>query len=356
MAISRKLAGDYLEAWRSIMNEDIWRFNQVSGAGIPDIAEGVYIQSEREYIANALNIAKNTMVNWLGYNLRPEYTHRELVKIPATGSLRNMVFQTKKRRLQSIGVRTTSLIEADRRVVYAAFGSTGIPDVATMTISLSVSPDEVGLFFRVDDGATDAGNILYQVLPLDITSDGSTLKIIGHRSLFVLPANIWQRPYENDRNLERRVGNTKDLRDFVQFVDVYRVYPDSTQAVVLQYDNGNGCQPTERYAEAEIIDSDLGYWRIRNTRYGVPSRMYISYLSGESMENGRMQSDLATAMTRFANVEMPYRPLNLFDRGGMFERDNEVESIAQNLQANPFGVYKGHYAAWKVVQARRSYA
>ena len=79
MAISKYVpVYGLLNAWQRINREDIWRFNQAAGQGAPLGECPVYLQDDREQIAEALNEAFHLFTSYLGYYPRPLWSEETI--------------------------------------------------------------------------------------------------------------------------------------------------------------------------------------------------------------------------------------------------------------------------------------
>lgn len=358
MAISVFAQGDYLDAWRSSVYQDVWRFNQVLGLGIPDTNETVYIQSEREWLGQSLATSIRKMKRYLRFSLRPEYEIAE----PANSfdyryRSRGQIVHTRYKHLKALGLKTKTLIEADVTVNYSNVGNVGIDDTATITVTTPIDAGEVFAFFRTADGANAAGSDTYQILPLRYERNGTDVILTGSRALFVSPALYWNRPYENATNLERNAADTTAVGDFVEAVDIYRVYPDATKAVkAVQYRACDGCTPRERWIEAVIVDPLTGGIRLCDggACWSWADRLELNYLAGYPETDQTMDGMLKDALTRLTNAEMPHYPnAAIGNVQPQWKNDYKVpeEGVGTRFVNNPFGLRNGHIAAWRTVEA-----
>ena len=170
-----------LNRWPEIMHEVQWRFNQISGDGVrqvPNCQNHVYIQYERDYIAQALLDAAMQASNYLGYPPAPMWIEDEIVVIDRDLPWNGQTLSTHYGHVQAFGKRAASLIEADVDVTYSkASDASPVVDTATLaTISgvEAIPADEIQVFFRVADGAAAAGSDLWQIEGLTVQKSGDT--------------------------------------------------------------------------------------------------------------------------------------------------------------------------------------
>jgi len=355
-----------LNRWPIRMRENSWNWNQIAGPGAPLSTDGrvIYVQEERDFIADALNQAVHMMAESLGFYPRPTWLTQRL-KV-------GYGFQEIQRHkldwgyIQQFGFRNTSLIDDDAAVVYTDADGDGVADTATITVTTTVAAAEIKVFFRVADGAISAGHEYWEIEPLTVTTTGAVATITGPRYLFVDPGVVWAVPYESPNYTNKNSGSTSDATDFVTLVDVYRVYNDTTSANVIISDpiycdacgstlGGN----TSTAATGRIVDERLSIVQVRPTSCCTacgywPETIDVRYQAGLPLVQGQMDRRLETAIIRLANTLMPEQPETFDDkRLGMWKRDREPANPAQltQLDMHPFGgTMWGRIEAWRSVK------
>lgn len=351
-----------LNAWQRINRESIWAFNQAGGVGAPLSECGIYIQDDREQIAETLNEAWHYFVTYLGYNPRPIW-HAQTIRLGAGQPYQLQRLRAERGYLVEFGQRATSLIQAGATVTYSASGALGtVNDTATITVNTSVDLDEIQVFFRTADGALAAVDERFQIEPLRLSESGGVVTITGHRALFVRPDTIWERPFQpTDPNYrERNAANTANSStDFVSEVDVYRVYNDDSVTGQLISDpiwtrNTDLSGNLLTSADVRITDTKYGRFEVRAeciaACVGPIEAVKVYYKSGYPLENGDMAMDLQRAIIRLTNANM-YRKLCSFcpETAIIWEDDQMTADrapVAQRWVDNPFGTRKGQVAAW----------
>lgn len=321
MAISTYLKNHLLlNRYPFVMGERIPTFNQIAGRGAPLNANcDVYVLPDRNDIQRALNSSYDKISRLLGYVPRPEWFQNTFTfgkGIPT----RFEYFQTKSAdnggswMLQDFGQRAVTLIQAAAPIVYSDQGGYGVDNTATITVPAGAltDTDEIQIFFTVTDGAPGVADERYQIEPATVTLSGGNFIITADRSLFV-KLSIWATPYvvTDPNQLERNAAdNATGSPDFITTVDVYRVYNDNTiQIEVLDW---NSTLITT--VDGVIIeDGQLGLFSIHNDCWNEilgcccqrPVRLRVSYLAGQPLVNGFMDSELEEAIIRLANTLMP---------------------------------------------------
>lgn len=376
MAISYQVNNhNLLNLWQEVMLEDIWHFNQAAGAGAPRGECHVYIQSERELIARALDVAWAKMTTRLSFFPRPTW-HTETISLARNPAWRFQQLQTRYGYLIAFGSRATELITAAAPVVYSDADGDGVDDTATITVNTSHAADEVQAFFQVADGAYAAADERFQIEPLRATQSGNTVTLTGHRALFVKPNTIWQVPFvpSDPNKRDRNEADTAQTAGFVTAVDVYRVYNDPANAVTVNEDPyhswcfacGEDCTTQTADGCARVVDARLGIMQVRNDclncRPRWPESVTVNYLSGVPLVYGQVDPDLANALIRLANTHIQRKFCAFCDAteqawaqdvlppGG--QNDGVVNSVSPREVNNPFGTLRGQIEAWRTVEHR----
>ncbi len=359
-AASRSLVPPFLlNIWQDLVQENIWAFNQVSGEDVPVSACTSYVQSERDIVVRGMNAAYRKMTRYLGFTpLQQWFT--EDIPLGRGSPYQWQSLQTSMGYVTDYGQRATDLIEAAATITYSKSndGYTN-NDVATLTITTAVAADEIEVFFKVTDGAPGAADIRYQIYPLTITSTGTVATITGHRALFVEPNTIWQFPHSGPNYQDINHADTGTAGHFVTEVDVYRVYNDDTTPVQFLSDPlGQTLTDLDvnKLDTGKVLpmDNRLGLFNARMEAaasvYFHPRIARVHYRAGYRQYVGRMDDELAQALTRLGNTLMRQNPTDLCDRQSWsFQQDRSEGDTTTQTVNNPFGILVGQLAAWQVV-------
>lgn len=373
MAISKKYPTyGLLNHWQSVLDVNIWHFNQIAGDGAPFVGDNcreVWVQPEREHVARALYDAVQQMKDAMGFYPRPVYLS-ERIPFGRGVPYQLQVLQTKwgNRKLIEFGQRATSAIQAAATVVYSDSDGDGIDDLATITVTSGVSTDEVALFFQVSDGAPSAAHELWEITPITVSQAAGVTTITAPRAYFVKPSTIWNIPRDptDPNTLEKNDGDTRATGDFVTAVDVYRVYTDTTTPLQVygdpiytqSYDLDLNVATT---GVARIVDAELGLFEGRVESCACPAHaiqgVQVYYKAGEALEYGHMQTQMEEACVRLANTLMPQQPSTLCDvTWNMWAEDRQsmkvdnMSLLQERDLGNPFGLKQGQVAAWHVAR------
>jgi hypothetical protein len=356
-----------LHLWQSVMVENTWRFNQVTGDEAPlNVPCQVYIQPERDMLARTLYSAYGRIRSRLRYDLQPQW-HTDKIRFGHGIPLVLESLQTTWKKIKAVGTRATSVIQSNAAIVYSKTATTTVDDTATITVATTITdPDEIQVFFTVADGAAGAADERWRIMPVSVTISGGNAIITGHRSLFVQPS-IWKKPFVGVNQITRNEALTTVAANFVTQVDVYRVYPDPTNAVTLITDpilyNSSGFTQGLTQAGVAFIEDGLhGIYRVRLD--GVcwkyyPEYVQFNYLAGQPLSYGDMDSELAEALVHLANCTTPQVPSALCDMPlTSFTEDKNVQFVRSSgsgyvvQDSCPFGIQIGAQKAWLVVQDR----
>lgn len=361
MAISQTYPTNrLLNAWQHRMGVNPYLFNQVTGANayanIARAGERVYTQVDRDYIAEGCVTASSEILPYLRTFHRPTYTE-EIITLPRRWNVLSTL-QTRYHWVKAIGERATMLIQAAVPVTYNLSAGT-----ATLSVTTAFDWDEIEVFFRTADGALSAANPLWEIEPTFKTSSGGVVTITGHPSVFVKPS-LWAQPYLAPNYDTVNIGDSADVNSYVASVDVYRVYPDATNAVTLLQDPWFLGQPTgtaynEISGGALLEDERLGQLRLRPDTANVCSlygirKVRVKYLAGYPLDiyTQRPDAALETAFVRLVNLRLPQMP-NTFDdiRAQVYQRDSIVPMAGSQpvMKSTPLGGLAGEIAAWATI-------
>jgi len=322
----------------------------------------------REDVATAIATAEEMIAHALGYWPAPRWIRAEEHQWPRTA--RGAQWQYPPIQLNwgyiiGGGQRALTLILDDEAVVYSDEDGDTVDETATITITAAemaaagASPEEIAVFF---DGETDD---IWQIRCLNITEDAvGNVTITGRASQFVDP-DLWL------------VADQIDLSaaaNFVNTVDIYRRwnYPVYQSQVVWKGGNDSCtpavCAETCQNACIGVHDSRLSIVRSMPSTYAagtwtaatfsvnrLPDAARFWYYSGALLQaNGRIKTDMATAIVRLANCYMVDEPCGCAQTKHRFERDREeqdVNTIDAALCMSNFGTtMRGAMYAWGVVK------
>jgi|CXWL01.1.fsa_nt_gi hypothetical protein len=359
-----------LNRWPEVMHEVSYRFNQISGDGVrqvPGCQNQVYIQYERDYIAQGLLDASVQAAQYLGYPPAPVWIEDEIVSVDSDYAWNGQTLSTRFGQVQAFGRRAITLIDDNVAVSYVDDDGDGVQETATLaTVSgvTNIPADEIQVFFRTADGAASAGSEYWQIEGLTVTKTGDTAVITGPRWLFVHPTTVWAKEYKSTTDLENWTkfeGDVANADHFVLQVDVYRVYADGTSAVQLIL-NPQLATTTPVNVTADIANGEQGYFTLRTGSGQTdpqmqPQQVSVSYKAGLPLSNGRMDAQLERAIVSYASTLMPQKP-GLCDRASaMWDQDLKQAPNASAYDAwHPpaFGISTAGMKLKSIVDARQN--
>lgn len=231
-------------------------------------------QASRYDLSVALFEAEQQVTKYLGYSTIPTWIseeERQIVK-PYAVELTNYRGINSRGKSKSVrsklgyiveaGSRAKTVIESDATVVYSDANGDGYDELATVTVNTTITDEqEICVYFAGKDGEDR-----WEIRPIDVSIESGVATITLQKYLVPLP-DLWERePSEDDP--QWRTINGDDAANFVEVIDVYRVYTDVTKQATLYYENscihcgGNGC-------EACGFETESACLRIRDSRLGI---------------------------------------------------------------------------------------
>jgi hypothetical protein len=151
------------------------------------------------------------------------------------------------------GIKGQSLIQAAVPVVYSDVDGDGYDELATVTVATTVTDkEEIAVFFPGTNGEYS-----YEIRPVDVSLAAGVATITFQKYLAPFVA-LWEKLPSPDDPVLQIDGD--DNSNFVTTVDVYRVYNDISQQVLLYSEPT--CSGTSQ------VESD-GCLYVRNSRLGI---------------------------------------------------------------------------------------
>lgn len=244
----------------------------------------------REDVAMAVASVEEDFKNEIGYSVAPTWETDEDQKWPYN-DLKQHVVQTNYGMLIAPGRRAVILIDADAAVVYSDPDADGWDELATITVSTELTDiREIKVYTAGEDGEPE-----WEIRPLkSITIAGGVATITLDAWLLINP-DLWERFPTNEGYPALDVTDD-DI--YVDVVDVYREYNDTSQAGITFYTGsaGNGiCGCGGVGCQVCAVETQGGCFQIYNNRTGVIVPYPADYSEG------------AWALNRLANCRPPLR-------------------------------------------------
>lgn len=335
----------------------------------------------REQIGRVIAMAEENMENYLGFHVLPSYDVNESMLAPRAYPAEVGEYLVSKRYRAKWGY----FIEGGRRAVTQL---TIIPQTPTpagpdvdiiwsdestpppgiywrvgtvkATVVADTDPCEVRVFYPDHDG-----DPVWEIRPADVTIVGTVATIVFRRELAVNPDQWDALVYE--------AANGDSDADFLDTVDVYRVYTDPAQQIAL-YGHPHLCPycstaPDPAAGEAAIIDPILSQLDVAKGTWSagvftpngvcspVATRALFSYFSGyadgrQTCPTKTMDGQLARAVAVYAAALLERPPCDCTVDSWEYWREdaNEGKRYAiQSTRNTPFGTRRGAVYAWERV-------
>lgn len=328
-----------LDRYQELMRFPIAAFNGLYKAeeeGCYDCA-AIWKQTDRDAFAIAIAKAEEMRERELGYHLSPKYIDDERYDYSYPAILR-------MKHLIAIGSKATSNIQIGWPLVLSVLGVINDPVVITVPTTVTVV-SEIKVYYSGED---------VEIKPSNIIITGGNVIISIPRSRLVDPSV--------DTNCEPPPMYTDDT-NFVNLVDVKRVYTDLSDGAFLVCGGDCGCvNPLCSYCAAGFTETHKqAYPNIESRRLSIvklcpgsysggawtptlsqccdPTRISISYLSG--IENS-MYTEILTI--RLAHTLLPTILPDRIDLcSGCWKGDMERD---ENAELTPYGDARGAVTAW----------
>ncbi len=403
-----------LDTWADILGIDPRHFSQVITAAKPaTLCSNVWKQYAwqeaqqigREDIARAIAEAERAMIDYLDYNLVPDWIVDERVRVTQPGipdvlnvggrDSRGFHMSAKMRRahLVSGGIEGKTIVDLQAVVKYTDVDGDDYPETATITAAIPASvpltdTDEVAVYVPGEGGRDE-----WEIRPLNdpLTRRRSVSIAAGVATIVCAREQLVDPDLISALDPGPVEGDIGEDANFLATVNVYRHFNDPQQQVTLMWaprpdwcDCGTttcttcahatqtGCLVAQDYRQGSFFfrpatwDSDDE--EFDSTEFAVarnPENLRVWYYAGF-----RDQSRDAPAIEMDRNLAraVAYLSLTYLTRG--LCGCNNVDAIAKRMQedlavttdafsrqvqdrilTNPFGTQRGALYAWNVVQS-----
>lgn len=273
-----------LDRAAKILGIDPFHFNMITTARRPqtNACDDIWFQyadqrigqASRHDLSVALFQAEQQATRYLGYSPLPTWFSDESKSIvtPYAVELTNYRGINSRGKSKSVrskfgyvietGIRAKTLIEADANVTYSDANGDSYDELATVIVNTSITDEqEICAYFAGKDGEDG-----WEIRPINVSIASGVATITFQKYLVPLP-DLWERePSEDDP--QWRTINGDNEGNFVEVIDVYRVYTDVSDQATLYYENnciscgGSGCAACGFETEGACL-------RIRDSRLGI---------------------------------------------------------------------------------------
>lgn len=380
-----------LDRYAEIMYIPSTHFNQLAGTKSPIVTcndkKSVWDQDDRDALAWTIELAEEMIAEYLNFWPSPKFLIDEEIAFSLPGIRHDWEFaevQTRFGMIECFGTETLTIKRANADVIYsnsnknpndrknlATISTTGL---YIEELSACDSKCEVAVFFREADGAEDPADCRWEIKPLKVDIDGSTMSITADSSLFVKPS-LW------DLTRQESVGNVGnkdwiidvDTDNLVTQVDVYCRTVNKATPVTLQFDGvcdcPGICEHKTQTACAYRTDKKRGYFAPRAATFNgttnifatplhhhhPPESILANYRAGQSLDKScRMNGNMERAIVKLTNALLPEPPCGFCgDVASRIWQDDrkEIDPGLIGGFSPPWDLFKrGAFDAWNLVK------
>lgn len=359
-----------LARYAQIMQINLPHFQQMNGPKAPlkGGCDDIWDMDARRQLADAMVEAEELIAIELGYWPAPKFITSELhTYFGSRGDWWNAELKTDYGYVESFGTETLTLVQADATVQYLSLDNNPNEREETARIGNSLYADlsacvracDVAVFFRVADGAEDAASQHWEIRPIKVDIDGSTMRITADSSLFIKPG-LWSLTQQDcaasDDPLAWRYNF--ELGNLVAAVDVYCRTVNTTNPLTLNYPpDCLGCDHVTSVGCAYLTDARRGFFTAQDTGNGscfYPESVTVNYRAGLALDNRcQMNANLERAIVKLTNVLLPEPPCGFCDLAKTkWENDRKnVDPLTPEAASMPWDLYaQGALEAWRIVK------
>jgi hypothetical protein len=366
-------------------------FNQMDGAKAPIVKDcnsrGIWDQDARDSLAWTIAQAEEMIAEYLRFWPSPKFITDEEIAFSLPGVRAdwwNAEVETEWAIIDCFGTEQLTLAQAGASVIYTNSNNNplGRENLATISSTglyvdeLAACDDkcEVAVFFREADGAEDSADCRWEIKPIKVDIDGSTMSITADSALFVKP-ELWEMT-EMDAagsNDDAAWIIDFDTNNLVSQVDVYCRTVNEQSPITLQWDgvcNCTGvCQHKTQTACAYRTDKKRGFFAPRASSWNGTTNIYATplhcnfppesllanYRAGLALTKScRMNSNMERAIVKLTNALLPEPPCGFCGDVAVRIWQDDRQEIDPGLFggfAPPWDMFKrGAYEAFKIVK------
>lgn len=378
-----------LDRYAQIMQIPLPHFNQMNGTKAPVVkgCDGIWDQNARDALAWTMEQAEQMIAEYLNFWPSPKFVTDEEIafSLPGVrGDWWNAEVQTRWAYIDCFGTEQLTLVQAGANVIYTNSNNNpnGRENLATISGTgvyvdeLAACDDkcEVAVFFREEDGAEDPADCRWEIRPLTVDIDGSTMSITGDSALFVKP-ELWElTELESAGNVDSAAWKIDfDTANLVSQVDVYcRTVNEATPVTIYWEglcDCAGICEHSTQTACAYRTDKKRGFfaprpatWNGTSNVYAAPAHcdilpesLFVDYRSGYPLDKScRMNGNMERAIVKLTNALLPEPPCGFCgDVAQRIWQDDRkaIDPLTPEAASMPWDIYKrGALEAWRIVK------
>ena len=379
-----------LDRYAEIMQLSLPHFNQMNGAKAPVVSgcddEGIWDQTARDALAWTMAQAEEMIAEYLRFWPSPKFITGEEIafSLPGVrGDWFNAEIETEWAHIDCFGTEQLTLVQAGAYVIYSNSNNNPLGRENLATISgtglyvdeLTACDDkcEVAVFFREADGAEDSADCRWEIKPIKVDIDGSTMSITADSALFVKP-ELWEltEMAAAGSNDDKAWMIDFDTANLVAQVDVYCRTVNQQSPITLQWDGvcncAGVCQHKTQTACAYRTDKRRGFFAPRASTWNGTTNIYATplhcfppesilanYRAGLPLiKSCRMNANMERAIVKLTNALMPAPPCGFCSDVAVrtWQDDRQaIDPLTPEAASMPWGVYKrGALKAWRIIK------
>jgi hypothetical protein len=370
-------------------------FNQMDGAKAPVVkscdSRGIWDQNARDALAWTMAQAEEMIARELHFWPSPKFITDEEIAFSLPGIRSdwwNAEVETEWSYNECFGTEQLTLVQAGANVIYTDNDGdpNGREELATISsagtyveeLTACDNKCEVAVFFREADGAEDPADCRWEIRPIKVDIDGSTMSITAESSLFVKP-ELWELTEMNSQVEPGSAADNQawiidfDTANLVSQVDVYCRTVNEATPLTLQWEgvcNCPGvCQHSTQTACAYRTDKKRGFfaprpatWNGTTNIYATPLHCHIppesvlaNYRAGYPLDKScQMNVTMERAIVKLTNSLLPEPPCGFCgDVANRIWTDDRrpIDPLTPEAASMPWDIYKrGALEAWRLVK------
>jgi hypothetical protein len=379
-----------LDRYAQIMQIPLPHFNQMNGNKAPKVGancNSLWDQNARDALAWVMAQAEEMIAEYLNFWPSPKFITEEEIQFSLPGIRSDWwhaEVPTRWSKIDCFGTEQLTLKMADANVIYTNSNNNPNDRENLATISstglyvdeLGACDDkcEVAVFFREADGAEDSADCRWEIRPLKVDIDGSTMSITGDSAMFVKP-ELWElTELESEGSVDSEAWEINfDTANLVSQVDVYcRTVNQATPVTLLWEgicDCPGVCEHSTQTACAYRTDKRRGFFVPRSAtwngtrnifasplhRHIAPESLQANYRAGMPLDKScRMNQSMERAIVKLTNALLPEPPCSFCgDVAVRIWQDDRkaVDPLTPEAASMPFDIYKrGALEAWRIIK------
>lgn len=243
-----------LDRWFRLIGVNPLHANSVVGPKQPTVCAAIWYQKEwmsadrvsREEVARAIAQAEANIEQMIGYRLLPTFERDEwhpTARAPKPEWLRigsqdvrgfAQAVEAKWGYVLAGGIEGKTLIGTEPITWSDEDGDT-YKETGTVTVTTDVAQCEIRAFYP-----HESGNATYEIRPINVTVSSGVATITFRREQCVLKELLLREYPEADDDFQRPIDGMIDA-NFLEEIDVYRVYVDRSTQAQLMWEPLDGC-------------------------------------------------------------------------------------------------------------------